>query len=323
MFVELALVPLVAIVSVLEGPAPAPDVVRHPGEGLQAAVRAAVARHGELVFRASESGLSVLVEPKRRSVDGQWVFGGAVATTTRRPTSPMPLLFLARTAGGRWVISLEGDRDFSTAVRNAPPRLLNRWESVVLAATHTGLGASTRLALPWRRGDSWRHSGVHGNSGDSRPFNAIDFYGGDGRVRAAGPGLVYQFCTNARWPYLKIVHPNGLVTGYYHLRDTTEKADGAVVRAGEYLGRIGSEVPCGGHATGDHVHWSLWRGGQPLAVHGRNIGGWTWYEGSVSYQGFARRGDARVERGECCVTNVGGRTAEVSADPLLCLPSRC
>lgn len=258
------------------------------------------------VMTARYRGLSIF-EPKRRTPDGLWVLGGSVLADGDVASGPQALLFLAQAVDGRWAVSLEGSPEFAAAASRAPAGFLGNAERVALMATaDSDSGVETGLQLPWAAGDRWRHSGVHGNNGDNRPFNSIDFYDGDGRVRASGPGILYRFCTDARWPFLKIVHPNGLGTSYYHLQSTTDKADGTQVRAGEYLGRIGASVPCGGVARGNHVHWSLWRGDMPVPVHGKRIGGWRWYEGSVAYQGFAERGQVRINRGQCCVANLGG-----------------
>ncbi|MBW1601162.1 proprotein convertase P-domain-containing protein [Streptomyces sp. JJ66] len=79
---------------------------------------------------------------------------------------------------------------------------------------------------------------------------------------------------------------------------------------GEYLGRIAEELPCGGSANGDHTHWTLWTGAggnTPVAVRGKEIGGWTWYEGASAYQGYAERRGTRIYRNQCCgLINYGG-----------------
>ncbi|MFC6885619.1 proprotein convertase P-domain-containing protein [Actinomadura yumaensis] len=186
------------------------------------------------------------------------------------------------------------------------------------------LAADTGLSLPWKQGTGWGHWGVHGNSGQSRPYNSIDFFGGDGNVLASRAGTMYRHCTSGgRWPYITVMHDNGYTTGYYHLRDTTAKAGGSAVKLGEYLGRIDTQLPCGGSANGDHTHWTLWSGsdgGTPVAVQGKTIGGWTWYEGASAYQGYAQRGTTRIYRDDCCrLINYGGggdpgRTFQNDAD---------
>ncbi|WP_206681589.1 proprotein convertase P-domain-containing protein [Actinomadura sp. J1-007] len=95
------------------------------------------------------------------------------------------------------------------------------------------------------------------------------------------------------------------------------------MKLGEYLGRIDTQLPCGGSANGDHTHWTLWSGsdgGTPVAVQGKTIGGWTWYEGASAYQGYAQRGTTRIYRDDCCrLINYGGggdpgRTFQNDAD---------
>lgn len=119
---------------------------------------------------------------------------------------------------------------------------------------------------------------------------------------------MYRFCTSGgQWPFIKVVHDNGYTTGYYHLRDTTSKGDGSAMALGEYVGMINTQLPCGGSANGNHVHWTLWQGNTGIPVQGKTIGGWTWYDGSSAYQGYAERGGTRVYRDNCCpIINYGG-----------------
>jgi murein DD-endopeptidase MepM/ murein hydrolase activator NlpD len=171
------------------------------------------------------------------------------------------------------------------------------------------------LSLPFQlRGSVWGTAGVHGDSGNSRPYNAIDFWGGDARVLASRDGMAYKFCTNSRWPYIKVVHDNGWTTGYYHMKNQPAVSNGQMVREGQFLGMTGVELPCGGRASGDHVHWTLWRsqGGAAEAVHNKTIGGWTWYEGNQPYSGYAERNGTRVysnQRGLVNYGHDGDRTA--------------
>lgn len=257
-------------------------------------------------FATMAAPLETLVEPKRYSSDRRWVFGGSVIRVPDTAIgSPVTALFLARWTGRTWTVALEGTSAFAAAARTAPV-LDGEERSLFTAAT---LGTPTGLALPWKQGQGWAHWGVHGNSGTSRPYNSIDFYGGDGRVLASRGGRMYRFCTSGRWPFIKVVHDNGYTTGYYHLSSTTTKGDGATVTTGEYLGLIDVQLPCGGRANGDHVHWTLWRtsDGAGVAVNGKDIGGWTWFEQPTAYQGWAERNGQRVFRNTCCpIVNYGG-----------------
>ncbi|MFB9429965.1 peptidoglycan DD-metalloendopeptidase family protein [Streptoalloteichus tenebrarius] len=262
--------------------------------------------YGAPGFQAASG--DVLVEGKRTSRDRSWVFGGSVVrvpSTTH--ASPVTALFVGHRVDGRWQVELEGNPGFAALVRSAPAEVVRADERETLARTAAPAAeaAGLGLALPWTRGQAWGSAGVHGDSGTSRPFNAIDFSGGDGRVLAARAGKLYRFCTNARWPLMKLVHDNGWTTGYYHTRNQTSKGEGAQVAAGEYLGQTGNELPCGGSSTGAHVHFTLWQGNRPVSVNGKTIGGWTFYEGSRPYSGYAERNGRRINLPGGGIVNYG------------------
>ncbi|GIG59157.1 hypothetical protein Lfu02_35290 [Longispora fulva] len=252
----------------------------------------------------ASTALETMVEPSRRS--GAWVFGGAVIRVPDGvEASPVTALFLAHRVAGRWRVTLEGTPEFGAAAQVAP--VVDAGERALFAVRPALAGTATGLALPWAQGAGWAHWGVHGDSGTSRPYNAIDFYGGDGHVRASRAGKIYRFCTSARWPYIKVVHDNGYTTGYYHTVNQTTKPDGSDIALGEQVGDINTQLPCGGSANGDHVHWTLWQGSTAVAVQGKDIGGWTWYEGSSAYQGYAERNGTRIYGNTCCnLVNYGG-----------------
>ncbi|WP_433326122.1 M23 family metallopeptidase [Spirillospora sp. CA-294931] len=250
-----------------------------------------------------------LVEPKRHSPDGRWAFGGgAFLMPSNTHGSPVTALFVAHLSGGQWKVALEGTPAFADLSRRAPDSVVKSTERAPFARTAAPAAAATGLALPWKQGTGWGHWGVHGNGGNTRPYNSIDFYGGDGRVLTSRAGTMYRFCTSGgRWPFIKVVHDNGYTTGYYHLRDTTNKSDGSSVALGEYVGMIDVQLPCGGRANGDHVHWTLWQGSTAIAVNSKSIGGWTWWESSTAYQGYAERSGTRIYRNQCCrLVNYGG-----------------
>ncbi|MER7420834.1 M23 family peptidase, partial [Micromonospora peucetia] len=93
----------------------------------------------------------------------------------------MALLFLAKRVGGSWQVALEGSPEFAVAARQAP--VLSRAERDLFGRTSVvAAGTATGLALPWKLNQGWAHWGVHGDSGESYPYNSIDFYGGDGDV---------------------------------------------------------------------------------------------------------------------------------------------
>ncbi|GGJ74353.1 hypothetical protein GCM10010123_00470 [Pilimelia anulata] len=277
---------------------------------------ALIDRHGAAARAAyGTTDLATLVEPKRGA--GDWVFGGAVLRVPDGVEgSPLTSLFLARRQGADWTVALEGTDTFRAAARTAPVladaerALLGRAAATPATGPGTAAPDPTGLGLPWKQGAGWGHWGVHGNSGNSQPFNSIDFYGGDGRVLASKAGVMYRFCTSGgTWPFIKVVHENGYTTGYYHLENTTEKTDGAAVAEGEYIGMIAEQLPCGGRANGDHVHWTLWQGDKAVSVVGKTIGGWTWNAGNAAYEGYAEREGQKIYRNKCCpIVNHGPGT---------------
>lgn len=107
------------------------------------------------------------------------------------------------------------------------------------------------LMLPWRAGQAWRLVAAFSGSGNMRAASMFAFSGGDGRVRAAGPGRLYRFCGGrGSDALLEVINPNGSATEYYQLRAETEIPDGSHVTAGTYLGMTGTSLACGGTAPG-------------------------------------------------------------------------
>ncbi len=283
-------------------------------EGVHAAARAALlAAKSQLAAETYGEVTEPVVEPHRRSADGQWVFGGAYLPIPAHVehATPVNALFIARRVDQGWQITLEDADGFADLMSQAAPEVSSDEERRVYtqralharAATDVsalgGGGNVVGLGLPYRRDDaSWGMWGVHGDGGNTRPYNAIDFMAGDGRVLASRGGVAYRFCGNGRSTFIKVVHDNGYTTGYYHLRNQAPISNGQRVREGDFLGMIGVELPCGGSANGNHVHWTLWRGGsngRPEPVDGKVIGGWTFHESNRAYSGYAERNGRRVQ----------------------------
>lgn len=266
----------------------------------------AVAAYGRAARTALEPPL---VEPKRSAAGGDWVFGGSVFLVPDgvEATPVTSLFFAERAADGSWRVALDGEREFTRLAGEAPEELfVDDGERAALAAT--GAGRPTGLALPWKKGQGgWLHSGVHGTlSEDGIVQNAVDFYGGDGLVRASAGGYLYRFCTTVN-PYLQVRHPGGLTTGYYHQTELTDVPDGSWVDAYHLIGRIAQELPCGGNSNRPHVHWALLdHDGNEIPVDGRTVGGWTWHEEpGVNYAGYGERHGRELYEHECCLTNHG------------------
>ncbi|KUM05148.1 M23 family metallopeptidase [Chromobacterium subtsugae] len=260
--------------------------------------------------------LEPLVEESRVSADRLWVLGAL--------TQPLPMLagdaaadmvppsrqFLARQTPQGWQVAPEGSEAFAALLAAAPAGWLSNdelraWQSQAargkrLAPDATGLG------LPWQEGAAWSLTGgAHGYSGESQPYDSIDFAGGDGRVLAPLAGVIYKSCVRNGSALVKLVHDNGYSTTYYHMVKLSAAPDGQRVAKGAYLGTIGNGLPCGGSTTGPHVHFSLIHQGQAEPVHRKQIGGWQFFAGNRAYQGYAQRNGNRV--------NVGGRLVNYGA----------
>jgi hypothetical protein len=65
-----------------------------------------------------------------------------------------------------------------------------------------------------------------------------------------------SFCTYCQWNAVYLMHANGNVSWYGHLKENsvTGKTTGDMVEKGEYLGIMGSS----GSSTGPHLHFEIW-----------------------------------------------------------------
>jgi LasA protease len=242
-----------------------------------------------------------IVEPRDYTAGDTWAFGSG---TTLEKDDPSMTLFVAQKVHGDWKVALEGSEAFASLAQKAPDEVIPRSEGEVLAETRPGAAGSSvnildpGLSLPWPKGESWRlGAGLHTNTGggdDAR--NSVDF-SGEGSVLAPRDGVLYKSCRSATSALVKIVHDNGYSTTYYHMVDVTQVPDGTPITAGTPLGRIGNELPCGGHSTGAHVHFSLLKGNEPVSLDGVEMGGWVLRAGAENYQGWAERDGSRVGTG--------------------------
>ncbi|MFC4158466.1 peptidoglycan DD-metalloendopeptidase family protein [Chitinimonas lacunae] len=262
----------------------------------------------------SSSALENLVEFSKISSDGRWVFGSITRPVAQgRDEVPTARLFVAYRAGQGWEVGVEGEALFHILLNAAPEDVVTAGEKATFTTLGRGqqgqMDTQTGLALPWREGVSWyMGGGPHGNSGSSRPFDSIDFNGGDGRVLAPRDGRIYKSCIRNGSALIKLVHDNGYSTSYYHMRELTTIPDGTLVSKGTYLGRIDVKLPCGGSASGPHVHFTLSYNGQAVPVDGKVIGGWRFTEGSRAYQGYATRDGKRVNVGGALFNYGAGQT---------------
>jgi LasA protease len=238
-----------------------------------------------------------------------WAFGQAIVTASARTEGiGVPLTFIAREGRGRhWEIGLQGTSRFRSLLRLSP-RALIPTSIYEISTSSTGDsqaggagGGGPAFSLPWATGQTWAMwQGPHNTNGvPAKPWTSLDFSGGDGIVRAAADGVVYRPCGN-----LVIVdHGGGWETGYYHLANISV-GQGQVVSRGTPLGHIGTGTGCGGHATGDHVHFSIYHFPSTVGNHtaavwhlpaddlgaiGEVIGGWLIQDGKVASSGCLQR----------------------------------
>lgn len=263
-------------------------------DGLEAAVKYEMLQEGDSArgLSANEKQKRTQTNIERTSEDERWAFGTAVILAPKKEGYyPEGWLFVAQKSANGWEVGLEGTQEFSGLAENAPESVVEDSEKKLFTRTsgeYSALSTGTGLRLPWKLGLAWKMSGgPHGwSTGYDRPYSALDFAGYGGRVRAAAGGRVYTMCGN-NLGWIRIYHPNGYATDYYHLRRNIRPSDGRWINAGAFIGYTGEDVSCGGAAYGRHVHFALLRGNQHIRVDDRVIGGWTFQQGSA-YKGYAQ-----------------------------------
>jgi LasA protease len=246
--------------------------------------------------RTGRSATTPLVTATREAAN--WAFGTAVLTTgTEKDEHPEGWLFVAERVGGEWRVALEGEPAFAELTRRAP--VVGTAERTRLAAldgrphTNAGTDFRTGMALPYAVGQSWNMwGGPHGWSGTAAPWSSLDLAGGDQRVLAARAGTAYTMCTG----WLRVIHDRGYSTDYYHLWNNIY-VDGASVGQGTFLGNTGTDVTCGGAASGRHVHFALRQNSAYVGIADHNLGKWVPQNGAAAYQGSALHGSTRVGAG--------------------------
>ncbi|WP_067478379.1 M23 family metallopeptidase [Actinomadura hibisca] len=246
-----------------------------------------------------------LVSTARLSPDRTWAFGTtAVPVPAGATADPEVAFFAARWNRGRWQPALSGTPAFGALVARMPVammspdegRALARYGAVAAGQAAGRAAARDGLMLPWKIGATWTMGTPAAGATTARPLGALAFWGGDGRVLAAGDGRLYRFCGDASGGGLVMVlHPSGLATTYYRMRGVTQIRDGSVVRRGEPLGLVGAERPCGGApAPRPEVQFALRRGAERVPFDGVGLGGWTFRERARPLLGYAERGPLHV-----------------------------
>ncbi len=213
-----------------------------------------------------------------------WAFGTIAIPAPREiHVAPESMLFLAKANNSHWDVVLESMATFTQWAQQSPEELMGAntkklLSQQVLLRAPQGNG-SAQLSLPWATGETWTFSG--GPHNDPRPWDAVDFAGGSGNVRAARDGTAFTPCANL----IRIIHESGgWTTTYYHLVNIAIGNNVQVTR-GQYLGDTSAEYNCGGYADGTHVHFGLEYNGVAQDINDHDIGGWTVQEGATPYAG--------------------------------------
>ncbi|HEY0639218.1 MAG TPA: hypothetical protein VGD67_16325 [Pseudonocardiaceae bacterium] len=239
--------------------------------------------------RAAAESRSPIVTITRQDADH--AFGTAVlAGRPGSKTKPHGWLFLAERTADGWTLGMEGEPAFAALAKESP---LTTTQERTLFADHDGDATPaqaggdyrTGMQLPWSAGTGWVMSGgPHGWGGGELPYSSLDLHGGDQVVRAARAGAAYTMCRG----WLRVIHDRGYSTDYYHLWNNIS-ANGLSVGAGARLGDTGTDVTCGGSASGRHVHFGLRQNSAYVGINNHNIGGWVPIAGSA-YGGYALHG---------------------------------
>lgn len=280
-----------------------PTAVPDPVQAAEVAeaARAALVGQNQALRTA---GTSDRVRAGDISIRDGWAFG---LLTVRAPddvhAEPDLHLFLSHYRDGAWQTYLEDTPEFDAALHVIPTGVMPEAARSMMAQREM-LTRSTgaNIGLPYAIGETWTLTGgphPNGAGTNSRPWSAIDMaYPGAaaGQIRAAEGGVAWvpTDCPNL----IRIDHPGGWRTGYYHVINI-RIGNGQVVQRGQWLADEGAATGCGGFATGPHVHLSLRRYdpnayGYPNAqtfvnIAGSVFGGWQVLDGSSPYQGCMRR----------------------------------
>jgi hypothetical protein len=242
----------------------------------------------------------VFNEVKRKNITDDWAFGSISISDPSEEGRPWTKLWLAQKTKNGWVAATDFTPTFIAWVKQAPQDIINQEERKILGSSSSQFGGilpalagdtSGNFSFPWKPGTSWNlNSGPHGQAAGTTPWNSLDLAGGDQKVLAATGGLFYKSCSGSK---VEIRQSNGWTTTYYHLANTAQIKDGTSIQRGTYLGNTGTTIGCGGSADGPHVHFSISLNGKKQSWNGREISGWTIYDGKKEYQGRAEK-DGKV-----------------------------
>jgi murein DD-endopeptidase MepM/ murein hydrolase activator NlpD len=263
--------------------------------------QAALAQRGAIARRTygtKTTGAPIVQETRSTK---NWTFGTtALPPPKGSPAMPEVSLFLARVVGRNWQVAFAGTKAFTTFLETAPKGLMLNSERQLLGRYSAAAGSTADdtkgLMLPWLQGQPW--SLVADQYG-------VGFNGGDGKVLAAADGRVYRFCaTSSGGGLVLLIHSNGLASEYYQLSDQPKLTPGSVVKRGTYLGKVGTDHPCGGGSDEPQVRFGLRHADRTVSIAGHSVGGWTFHEGTDLDQFVAVHDDQQVLPGED-VINLG------------------
>jgi hypothetical protein len=308
-----------------------PQVPANTGEpSIEKAVKKTAQRDG------APSTQTIFNEVKRVAATGTWAFGIVSIPDPSKKDELWTRLWLARKTKSGWVAATDFTPTFISWVQQAPKDIVSEQERKILGGSSPQFGgilaafagdASGNFSLPWKPGDSWNlNSGPHGQVSEAtKPWNSLDLAGGDQKVLAATGGLFYRTCWNGTtYSKVEIRQSDKWTTSYYHLNNTANIPEGTYVQRGTYLGETGTTTGCGGSATGRHVHFSISYDRTQQAWNGREISGWTIYEGGSAYDGRAEKdgkvvyanasvGKALLYNPKNSIVNVGGKCLDVKS----------
>ncbi len=266
------------------------------GQSLETVVTSELLQRAQEITNYDDHFADTLVNVTKRS-GKTWAFGTAILLgKAEEGANPEGWLFLAKRTFKGWQVALEDDAAFDTLAATAP--LLGAQERANLTSSSASTTANgdyrTGMALPYTVGASWSMGGgPHGWSGSNTPYSSVDLSGGDQVVRAARAGTAYTMCKG----WLRVIHDRGYATDYYHLWNNIS-VNGAAVSQGTRLGDTGTDVTCGGSASGRHVHFALRQNNVYVGIAYHIIGKWIPFNGASAYGGYQLHGSTRV--------NVGG-----------------
>ncbi|WP_229401826.1 peptidoglycan DD-metalloendopeptidase family protein [Micromonospora okii] len=268
-------------------PAPAPKPI---GASVESVVAAKLLGQARAAGAARADGSDARITVTRRS--GGWAFGTAVAVAGHgKDDHPTGAVFVARAEGGTWRVGFDGEAEFSALAAESP--VVDEREKKLFgtapSAMYAGGDYRTGMALPFAVGQTWTLTGGPHGWGGGAPLSSIDLAGGDQVVRAARAGAAYTMCQG----WVRVIHDRGYSTDHYHLSGNIS-ANGTSVAQGAFLGYTGTDVTCGGSATGRHVHFGLRQNSAYVPIAGHGIGKWEIANGAAAYQGGARHGSTWV-----------------------------